>query len=146
MQCLILPICGILDKSFCLTESHQQSPSPSGLIHIYVLGYFQVFKPINISFTCEQGTLSTVANAKTEEMGTSQEVIENTNYLPHIYVHVNTHRQPQVHTEKQACKDRVSPKHRGTIVHTIAQEHKNEVRVMENSVSVKNRPDLVICN
>jgi hypothetical protein len=34
--------------------------------------------PINICITSEQGQVSTAANAKTEEMGTSQEVIEDT--------------------------------------------------------------------
>jgi hypothetical protein len=62
----------------------------TGQIHIYVLGYFQLFKPVNICMTCEQRPVSPLANAKTEEMGTSQEVTEDTNSVPHIYVPVNT--------------------------------------------------------
>jgi hypothetical protein len=113
------------------SQNHTRIPPTPGLINIYVLGYFQVFMPINICITCEQGQVSTVANAKTEEMGTSYTVIENTNSFPHIYVHVNTCRGPQMLTDIQICKDRLSHQYGGTNVCTTAQKQEKEARVMK---------------
>jgi hypothetical protein len=96
--------------------------------------------PVNIYITCEQGPVSIVANAKTEEMGASQEVIEDTNSFSHIYVPVNTHREPQVRTEMHIGKDRVP--HRGTNVNTNAQE--NEVRVKKTVL--RTGSDLGFCH
>jgi hypothetical protein len=54
------------------SQSHISNPCHlQDYYHIYVLGCFEVYIPINNYITCKQGPVSHVVNAKTEKMGIS---------------------------------------------------------------------------